>query len=93
MQITITPTQATKASIAIRALYEGRNDPDMEGILDTLSNVIASRPQEGYCICGALIPIDPTGRPKEYCSDRCRQKAYRERVNMRKRTYSYTNRP
>lgn len=92
MQITITPSQATKARIAIKALYEGKIDPEIEELLSNLAEVIESRPQEAYCACGALIPIDPTGRPKAYCSDRCRQQAYRERVNTRKRTFSYTNR-
>jgi hypothetical protein len=84
MQITITPVQATKASIALRAYYSDKNDPDIEELLVALTQLLNSRPQEGRCLCGALIPLDTSGQLPEYCSDRCRQQAYRDRNKSRR---------
>jgi hypothetical protein len=30
--------------------------------------------------CGRFLPLHKIGRTKEYCDDRCKQKAYRERL-------------
>ncbi|MCD7097178.1 DNA gyrase inhibitor YacG [Stenotrophomonas sp. MMGLT7] len=30
-------------------------------------------------VCGVPVSIKPTGRPRQYCSNRCRQKAARSR--------------
>lgn len=83
MQITLTPTQATKTILALHALYDGKGDADIDALLANLEKVVASRAQETYCLCGALIPIEHVGRPKEYCSEKCRQQAYRERRKAR----------
>jgi hypothetical protein len=84
MQVKITLAQATKVSIALRAFYDGKNDPDIEELLAILEQLLDSRLQERRCICGALISIDPTGQIPEYCSDQCRQRAYRERNKARR---------
>lgn len=34
-------------------------------------------------LCGKPITNSPTGRPRTYCSDACRQKAYRNRLLLR----------
>ncbi|WP_189720635.1 hypothetical protein [Stenotrophomonas maltophilia] len=34
-------------------------------------------------LCGKPITSSPTGRPRTYCSDACRQKAYRNRLLLR----------
>lgn len=31
-------------------------------------------------VCGAALPVRRTGRPRRYCSDRCRQKGARVRA-------------
>ena len=38
------------------------------------------------CICGLPLTQPATGRTRNYCSDACRQKAYRERREFRNKT-------
>ena len=84
MLITLSPIQANKASLALRAFYNGTDDPDIKELLAALAYIPTSHPQEGRCLCGALIAIDASGQIPEYCSDRCRQRAYRERNKARR---------
>jgi hypothetical protein len=84
MQRTLTATQAYKDSLAWRAFYEGTGDPDMEELLAVLAHTPTSRIQERRCVCGALLAIDASGHIPEYCSEQCRQQAYRERNKARR---------
>lgn len=85
MQIEITRAQAKKASISLFAMYNGKNDPDVEKLLPILIGVFNSISQPGECICGAPISTEATGQIPEYCSERCRQQTYRERNQARRR--------
>lgn len=94
MEITVTPTQATKAERVLSTFYNDRQDPDIAALIEQLNRVIASRPQEAYCACGCgeLVTVDPKGRPKKYFSDRCRQQAYRNREKEWKYSSKRVNR-
>ena len=40
--------------------------------------------ESDYCCCGQRIMHSRTGRPREFCSNRCKQRAYRIREALRK---------
>lgn len=65
------------------------NDADEAQFLsDLLQQALLDATQVQHCpICNAPFAQDKVGRTGCYCSSACKQKAYRLRVNQRKRQY------
>ncbi|PSK85032.1 TetR family transcriptional regulator [Murinocardiopsis flavida] len=64
--------------------YDAPLDPFEFGLQRVLDGVAAlirdeSEDEKGCAVCGAPVESGPAGRPRDYCSRACRQRAYRMR--------------
>ena len=63
-------------------------DDDPRGLIDRLQQAQLDAPLAHNClICNTAFYQDAAGRQARYCSNTCKQKAYRQRVNARKRHF------
>jgi hypothetical protein len=74
-------TQAAKIRALLEDYPEVRNDPDIANLLPKLDEIAERLYQESTCrFCGKSMPIQANGRPRMYCNNTCRQRAYRAKL-------------
>lgn len=56
-----------------------------ERVVTKLAHDPVNRNETRCEVCGAVLPMAPTGRPARYCGGACRQKAHRARGRTRQR--------
>jgi len=66
----VTDSAGEDATYEVPALRPARRDEPA---------IADAEPMNSCALCGAAIVSDPHGRPRLYCSDACRQAAYRAR--------------
>ncbi len=63
-------------------------DDDARYLIDRLQQAQREAPLAHNCLsCNTAFYQDAAGRHARYCSNTCKQKAYRQRVNDRKRQF------